>query len=156
MSHESTPTLVRPELAAVVCDVLSDLAFMISDDRQTPLDGRRDWLHCRIEYRGAAQGALHCWSTGEFARQLAATLLGLDPDDDASRNGATDALREFLNVVCGQLVTAWYGRRTVCDLSVPQIDAQPPPKPAGETVGNACRITVAGEPLICTHEGISA
>jgi hypothetical protein len=50
---------------------------------------------------------------------LAANLLGVDPEDDNAATQCEDATKEFMNIVCGQLVTALHGPDDVYVLSIP-------------------------------------
>lgn len=139
------------DLNAVLADVLADLAFMVADDESVTFPPGTVWLHGEIRYEGPHTGALRMWCTRDFATRLAANLLGLEPDDGSAQVGAEDAVREFLNVLCGQLVTACYGSGPVFNLSIPSVqeDIEPPPTEAAP--GRCrCQLAIDGEPLICT------
>ncbi len=145
----------RESLANIIGDVLGDLAFLVSDDEPADPPPGSVWLECEIRYRGPVSGRLRCWCTRDFAAQLAANILGLDPDDEEVDNGTPDALRELMNVACGHLVTAWHGTGPVFDLSIPTVTecSEAPridPRP-GEVY---CQLTVDGEPFHCVHDRV--
>ena len=147
------PTTAAPGLAAIVGDVLGDLAFLVSDDEQPEPTPDAVWMDCRISYSGPLGGTLRCWCTREFALQLAANLLGLSSDNQAVVDGLEDALCEFMNVVCGQFVTAHHGTDSVFNLSIPTA-SQCAQAPQFDFDGNetACALSISGEPFYCKYE----
>ncbi len=152
-SSKTDPTMTTPELTTIIGDVLGDLAFLISDDeRPQPVPGAV-WMECRISYSGPVSGTLRCWCTRDFAVQLAANLLGLSPDDEEVLSGVGDALREFMNIVCGQFVTACHGMDSVFNLSLPTA-AECAETPQFDFDDNdvTCELSVSGEPFYCTYK----
>jgi len=106
--------------ATIFSEVLANLAFMFTDeDIPAPAPGD-PWLETIIEYRGSVCGTLTFLCTRGFARLLAANLLAIDPQDPAADTKAEDAAREFMNIVCGQLVTTLHGAERMFDLSIPR------------------------------------
>jgi len=150
---ESSTTAARPDLALIVSDVLGDLAFLVGDDESPDVPKDAAWLECRISYQGPFNGTLRCWCTRNFALQLAANLLGLSLEDDEANEGMGDAVCEFMNVVCGQFVTAWYGTDPVFNLSIPSV-VECPAAPRLDLGANAgvCALSVSGEPFYCVYE----
>lgn len=145
------PKATTPDLANVVEQVFGDLAFMIADGETTGAARQpRTWFAGSIEYYGASRGRIECWCTQELAVGLAANLLGLDPADAAATEAAPDAVREFLNVLCGHLVTDWYGTEAVFNLSIPLVEPCPQP-PDSTADNNTCRLFVDGELFVGTH-----
>ena len=154
MGTKQPPTSAKQrDLTGVVSAVLGDLAFMVSDDEPAELPLGAVWLQCEISYGGPAGGTLCCWCTRDFAIQLAANLLGTEPDEGDAQVGAEDAVREFMNVLCGQVVTAWYGTEEIFNLSIPTVREciDIPTPPAGDP-GTCCRLSISGEPFHCTWQ----
>jgi len=150
---KSEPTTSRPDLATIVGDVLGDLAFLVSGDKPPVPASGAAWMECRISYSGPVAGTLHCWCTRDFAVQLAANLLGLSPQNQEVQSGLGDALCEFINVVCGQWVTACHGTGLVFDLSIPTASpCTPAPQINFEGSETACALSVSGEPFYCKYE----
>lgn len=140
----------RPDLGAVVSDVLADLAFMVCDDEPADLPVGSVWLQSEVQYTGPENGGLVCWCTRDFAIQLCANLLGIDPDQGNAQIGAEDAVREFMNVLCGQLVTSWFGHQAVFNLSIPTVrECIETPSLADVDPVNGCKISIDGEPFYC-------
>ena len=154
MSGMSTPpAAATPDLKTLVASVLEDLASLLADEQpaQTSVDTR--WLEAEVTYEGTARGVLRCWCTHGLAEKLAANLLAVEPDEDAARAGAGDALREFLNVLCGQLVTSWHGPRGIYNLSIPTVRPCTEAPAAHATATNGlCRLSVEGEIIVCAWE----
>lgn len=152
-SNPLPPATAARELTPVVLDVLGELAFLVTDDGPVDMAGGTIWMQGDIEYRGPLVGRLQSWCTRGLAIKLAANLLALEPDEGEAQVGADDALREFMNVLCGQLVTRWYGAEAVFNLSIPRVREcmGAPQSPAAEP-GQMCQLSIEGEPLICIHE----
>ncbi|MBU0718425.1 MAG: chemotaxis protein CheX [Planctomycetes bacterium] len=112
-------------LTAIFSDVLADLAFMFSDDEQPDVRAGDQWLETLIGYEGPHIGTLRLRCTREFSLKLAANLLGIEPDPDSAQEAAKDATKEFMNIVCGQLITALHGTEPVFNLTLPSIHELP-------------------------------
>lgn len=114
--------LSKPQtLTTIFSDVLANLAFMFTDDEPTDSPIGETWLETTIAYYGPATGTLRFRCTRSFTVLLAANLLGIDVDDDGAARQGDDAVKEFMNIVCGQFVTARYGCSDVYNLSIPRI-----------------------------------
>jgi hypothetical protein len=104
----------------VFCDVLEGFAFMFvepPDEEVPPPDG--PLLAARMGFSGPRAGTVLLAVPEPLARELAANVLGVEPDDDAAMPG--DALKELLNVVVGNLLTALAGDEPVFDLTIPEL-----------------------------------
>ncbi len=117
MNPDHSETLTR-----VFTEVLEQLAFMFvepadADDAPAPPDP----VSARMSFRGPCAGTVTLAVPREMAPVLAANVLGLDPDDDLGVQAARDALKELLNVTCGNLLTAIAGDEPIFDLTVPEV-----------------------------------
>jgi len=150
--HSPSPVNTAPDLNTVLADVLANLAFMVSDDEPAAPPPQTVWLEGEIHYQGPQRGRLQCWCTQPFAVQLAANLLGTEPDDRQAQQAGHDAVREFMNVLCGQFVTARYGTRPVFSLTIPTVhNCGGPPDLSDAPPHDACWLSVGGEPFLCRH-----
>jgi hypothetical protein len=149
----TVPQKVKPDFSVVVADVLSSLAFMVVDDEPCAAPADTAWYSGAIAYRGPFSGTVRCWCTQTFALELAANLLGLEPGDPQAQPAALDAVREFLNVLCGQLVTRWYGTEAEFDIGLPTACGQGVELtlPSASAAGVSW-LNVGGQPLACAHE----
>ncbi len=121
-------TATRTEvLDDVFSSVLESLAFMFAERADKgdlpPADGTS--LAVRMRFAGPFSGTLALTVPEATCTELAANVMGMEPEDKAAEEHAADALREVLNVTCGQLLTALAGEEPVFDLSVPNADRQP-------------------------------
>lgn len=157
MDLQSKPPATKPELTSVLSDVLGDLAFMVADDEVPEVPAGTVWLHGEIRYTGSSVGALQLWCTRGFATRLAANLLGLEPDEGEAQVGAEDAVREFMNVLCGQLVTTWFGNGPVFNLSIPDVcECTDAPRVENVARHDRSELFVEGEPVFCVHRSAEA
>ena len=108
-------------LATIFSDVLANLAFMYTDEEPKEASPDDPWLETTIGYRGPTSGNLQFRCTRAFTKLLAANLLGTDPDDPDTEQNASDAVKEFMNIVCGQFVTAAHGTEEAFSLTIPEI-----------------------------------
>lgn len=115
MQEQKTATLTT-----IFSEVLASLAFMFTDEDMVEPSPGELWLETTVTYQGPSAGTLRLRCTSEFSILLAANLLGIDPQDEQARDQARDAIGEFMNIVCGQLVTAVHGTDDVFNLSIPK------------------------------------
>ncbi len=108
-------------LTTVFSDVLETLAFMFTEDEPTAPTPGEVWLLTTIGYRGPVEGRLSFWCPREFSHRLTANLLGIESEEDASNQLSDDAVKEFMNVVCGQFITAAHGTHAVFSVTIPEI-----------------------------------
>jgi len=146
-------------LKTIFSDVLANMAFMFNDDDDLDLsEPEVTWLETAIGYRGPWSGELTLWCTRGFAVLLSANLLGVDPRDDDAQSKSEDAVKEFMNIICGQLVTAIHGSEQVFDLTIPVIQELAGP-PAFTEVDdpNLATLCIEGNPVqLCYTPGDAA
>ncbi len=147
--HQKTATLT-----AIFSEVLANLAFMFSEDEEGATPSAGDvWLETEIGYHGPQSGTLRFWCTREFAVQLAANLLGIDPNDEDADTKSTDAVKEFMNIVCGQLITAIHGTEAVFDLTIPRLaELSETPQFSDEEGPHSSTVFVEGQRLHLRYE----
>jgi CheY-specific phosphatase CheX len=109
-------------LTDTVTDVLDRFSFMFADP---PEEAYEEWegeyYHAAITFKGPYHGAVNITAPEPLCREIAANVLGeLDPDELAPET-AGDALKELLNIVCGELVAELFGKAVVIDLTVPTL-----------------------------------
>ncbi len=144
-------TTLRPALGDLMREVVGELAFMITDEPVGGPDAGAVWLTAEIRYGGPASGVLRCWTTRALATRLAANILGVDTDEGRAMAQAEDALRELLNVLAGQLVTAWHGSVAVFNLTIPVVQESSSAPPVVVRGSESCQFCIEGEPIVCVH-----
>ena len=143
MIQESAP------LTAVFSEVLANMAFLFTEPPGEAPAVPASWLNCSIQYRGPKCGRLVLRTTPQFALSLAANLLNVDPETPEALGQGQDALKELVNVFCGQLLTTIYGREKTFDLSIPAISEAAAPLPSGGA--EEAELYVDGQPIRLTH-----
>lgn len=109
----------KPEevLAAVGEEVFEDLAFVLV----MPDDGSLEHDDCAdspdrvasIRFQGPFEGTLFLRASEDLMPMIAANMLGLEDDEVPSPEQMTDAFRELLNVICGNLLPRLVGDEPV-------------------------------------------
>ena len=76
----------------------------------------------RMAFRGPSTGTLTLRVASSVLPVIAGNMLG-ESDPAEAREKGQDALRELLNMICGNVLTAWQGEAPVFNLSPPEIVA---------------------------------
>ena len=114
----------RPMLVDVLCDVVEKMAFMFGNEaspEELP-PAEEGYVKAHMTFSGPLNGRLTMVVAGEMCPELAANILGAEADDDRALEKSRDALKELLNITCGQILTTMAGEEPVFDLSVPQAE----------------------------------
>lgn len=141
-------------LATIFSEVLANLAFMFGDEEMAESSVGETWLETTISYQGPESGTLRFRCTPAFTRLLASNLLGVDPEADDVESKACDAVKEFMNIVCGQMVTALHGDEDVFNLTIPELCemAEPPDLDIGSSDQVAC-LSIEGHRVQLCYQG---
>ncbi len=142
-----------PKLQTIFSDILSDMAFIFVADPDDGVSLGEYTLQVRVSYKGPQNGILQLRCDGRFAAVVAANLLGVDEEDSAAEQGRLDALKELMNVVCGNLVTELYGTEGLFELTIPEVTAILPGEEQERAEGAEAHVFVAegGLPVELTH-----
>lgn len=122
-------------LGDVTVEALERIAFVLGDicepeDLPGPFDVT---LRTRIEISGEIEGHVWLESDNGFACELAASLLGEEPEDvDVSTSGR-DALLELANIVGGAVVVELGGEDDDVRLGLPEVVDASASAPAADT-----------------------
>lgn len=147
MLNQQTQTLTT-----IFSEVLANLAFMFTDEGDFVFSPDDQWLETVIAYNGPKTGTLKLNCAREFSNTLAANLLGLNPEEQTEDQHAHDATKEFMNIVCGQFVTAAFGSEDVFDLTIPEIETlQEAPDFSQNGDDEVSILSVDGKPIRLIH-----
>ncbi len=110
-------------LGEVFGEIVEQMAFMFVEaieegDEAVPAPS--ECLIAHLKFGGEFSGKLSIAVPTEMCAELAANMLGEEADDPDAIAKGTDALKELLNVLCGNLLTAFAGEDPVFDLGVPE------------------------------------
>jgi CheY-specific phosphatase CheX len=99
-------TLSADRIAQITIETLERTAFVLADCVDADASGDLpDPTHfAAIGYEGPQSGSVHLAASEGFLRELASSILGMDPESiDPSQEGC-DALAELANIVGGSIV----------------------------------------------------
>ncbi len=115
-------TELQEKLTEVLTDVLEQFAFMFCEPTApNPVPAPSGaMLRASMQFTGHSTGRLDVAAPQALAAEVAANALGIDEEEESAA-AADDALRELLNIICGQILTAWAGEQPVFTLSIPHI-----------------------------------
>jgi len=102
--------------------VLEQMAFMFADPAEADsvsLNGGEIYL-VQMSYLGPQRGTVIVATHADLGREIACNMLGVEPEEVTGKM-VGDALKELLNMSCGQFLTTHYGQGPVFDLTVPLI-----------------------------------
>lgn len=69
---------------------------------------------------GSRTGEFIVAASPELCREVAANIIGLDPEDVADE-AMTDSVKELANVVLGAMADRCFGAQTVCEMEPPEV-----------------------------------
>jgi len=109
-------------ISNVVIDVLEELAFMFGekvDKDELPKNGA-GYIQVKMGFTGPQNGEISLTVPEGVSAEIASNILGVDLEEDEVKENNYDALKEVLNVICGQVLTSLEGEEPIFDLSVPE------------------------------------
>lgn len=103
--------------------VLETAAFLLVDDET--IEFSRNIISglegASIQFRGFREGRVFLWMSEKTADVAAVNMLGVDEGYEVSDKQRNDVLKEILNMITGNLLTAMFGDRAVFKLCIPEI-----------------------------------
>ena len=113
---------LEERMSQVAIDTLEKLAFMFAFSDEGGEDPPADSAVAgSVLFAGPFSGTLLVAMSIEVLQELAGNMLGLDDGEDTTQEHRADALRETMNVICGNLLPAIAGDEVVFDISAPKI-----------------------------------
>lgn len=104
-----------------LCRVIEQVAFMFAEPADPAIlpAPQGACIVADMRFTGAFNGGLRMAAASRFCVEMAANVLGMEPDDPASEAHGIDTMKELLNVVCGNVLTEIAGSEAVFTLSIP-------------------------------------
>ncbi len=114
----------RETIGEVFYDVMEKLAFMFGEmvPNEELLTSYSESYITSMGFSGDLEGSLSLVAPIPMCEEIAANMLGIEPDDKMAAEHACDALKEVLSVTCGHLLTAFAGPTPTFNLSMPEIE----------------------------------
>lgn len=115
--------LDQEAITRIFTDVLEKMAFMFGEpaDLEDIEDPDEALYEASMRFDGESAGEIRLFVPESLCTELAANVLGIENDDEKALRIGQDALKELLNTLCGQILTAMAGEAPVFDLSVPEV-----------------------------------
>ncbi len=124
--------LTKNALEQIAARVLEDTAFVFALPREEPVaEGAWTPLGIGLQFRGPVNGRCELWAQRELGMLISANMLGMDEDSPDANAACVDALKEALNIFCGNLLTEIAGEEPVFDLTPPGTLESLTPLPEG-------------------------
>lgn len=123
MTSRQANLIFNKLLLQTVDKALSELAFMIPGEVGTEKLYSQNWDHlCKVDFSGPFSGELHVGITNSMLMPLAENMIGVEPGAELPEGVCElDALKELLNVICGNLLPEIEGQEAVFDISAPEV-----------------------------------
>lgn len=113
---------IHEALKRIAIETFEKLAFIFAfpaDDASEPLGG--DMVSAVVAFSGPFSGRVVIHISRSVLPELAGNMLGLDEEGGATPDQEFDALKETVNVVCGNLLPAIAGREPIFNMTMPEI-----------------------------------
>jgi|GEM_PF-3327521 len=112
-----------PELTEMAFDMFERMGFLLgesADKADFRPDETAGSVRGEIRFAGDLHGSLNIVTTEKLGRLLASNFLGLDEAQQAKDSEMADAIKEFLNVYCGNILAEITEKGENVDLLVPE------------------------------------
>jgi CheY-specific phosphatase CheX len=128
---------IQRALYRVTESVLEQLAFIFSfpEEDRPPLEGP-GIIGVRVAFAGPFSGALELRVSRDIGPELAGNMLGVEAGE-TSPEQRDDAIKELINVICGNLLPAIAGKRAVFNVDPPVIVDAAEPEPGDPPLAEA-------------------
>jgi len=137
-------------LTQVANDTLEKLAFLFAvPDNERVDDGPDPMVVGRVAFNGYFDGSLLMRISSSVVAELAGNMLGLDDGAEISDVQQLDALKEIINVICGNVLPAVAGDQVEFNIDAPEILSQKDAKDMSMTGRPACIVRLMLEEGFC-------
>ena len=130
-------TAIDDILSREAADTMEKLAFIFTYPGEDVGDLDSDGVSARVDFTGVFAGSMVIRIAPAALPELTANMLGLDDGEPVAVAQQHDALKEALNIICGNVLPAIAGKTAVFDLDPPVILAEKAPAPVGPLAGRA-------------------
>jgi len=151
---------IKKRLHRVAEEILEKLAFMFSFPEEE--NGGIDYdssVAASVSFAGPFSGNLIMVVSGQILPELTGNMLGVDDNAETTLEQRHDALKELINVICGNLLPTIAGKHSIFNVNAPVIlpggtkfDSEDGREPV-----SAVRLSIEDEPcdiLLFVKDGI--
>jgi CheY-specific phosphatase CheX len=134
-------------LGRTVIGILEEAAFLFCEPLDDPktLPVAPEVFVAALDFRGAFAGNILLSAPSDVTLELAANLLGLEPDSPEVGGKGADALGEMLNIIGGALLKEWFGASSDFEMGIPEVRRMSDDKLAQETANAALHFPMITE-----------
>ena len=106
----------------VTAETLEKLVFMFASpyDPENSTEQDPD-IGVSVSFTGPFSGTLGMKVSGEVLSEITVNMLGVDDEDEITPEDQNDALKETINVICGNILPAIGGKEAVFNIGAPEI-----------------------------------
>ena len=140
--------LTSQRIGQLVIQALERTAFVLAEtvDASEAAELPKPTYFSRIVYTGPDQGEVFLAASDGFVRELASSILGVEPEDIDPEVQGQDAIKELANIVGGSTILELGGSDCQYSLRLPELlDGSWAPEPGDN--GAACFVESEGELL---------
>lgn len=114
-------TRLNQILTRTASETLEQLAFVFSFPApETEPPAGEPTVRVRVGFSGPFSGLLQMAVSEDCLTEISANMLGIE-EEETSEEQKSDAVKEAINVVCGNLLPAVAGQTAVFDLAAPEM-----------------------------------
>jgi len=135
--------VIKKILYRVTEDVLGKLAFMFtfSEDERELIESD-SVLTASVSFEGLYKGTLVMTISDHVLPELTGNMLGIEEDETSTSEQQYDALKELLNVICGNLLPEIAGKEAIFKVGMPQIYLKQAPSFSGLTSVSSAKLAI--------------
>ena len=111
---------VKEILAAVAAETLERLAFLFSSPQEENKGLISNSMAASISFKGPFSGRLVMKMSALAVLELSANMLGID-EDKVTIEQQSDAIKETINIICGNLLPVIGGNQVEFNINSPEI-----------------------------------
>jgi hypothetical protein len=114
---------LRDTAEQTISRILGEAAFIFTDtidEKSRPSVDSWDADGVSLTFVGPTSGEIRMWVGKGFACYAAANMLGIDESSEDAQKKGLDALKELLNMIVGNFITAAWGEAPVFNLGIPK------------------------------------
>jgi CheY-specific phosphatase CheX len=117
-------TSTQAQLSSTFLEVVEQLTFMFGEEIPKDELGAegKEFVSAAMKFKGDMVGELTVAVPMDITVEIAANILGLEPEEVEPEYMRRDALAEMLNVVCGHVIMALVGADANFKLDAPVTD----------------------------------
>ena len=113
---------INDAISQVTSETLKKLAFVFASscDPEDSTEEDPD-TGVSVSFYGPFSGTLGMKVSGEVLSEIAVNMLGVDDEDEIAPGEKDDALKETINVICGNILPVIGGKQAVFKIDAPEI-----------------------------------